>query len=156
MMKQINFNRIARALTHFSTHGYKRTDMDIGSDIETVLSEEGKHLYVLPVGISFGISLYLVRSNERTSTSTMTESELKYFKSEIHYELMAMVRSTRVFLNSENVQTNIVEINNEKIELHDKHTNKKLAEFEFKQVGTVEYMVGKILEEPIFSFLTDM
>ena len=154
-MKQINFNRIARALTHFSTHGYKRTDLDIGSEIDSVLMEEGKHLYVLPVGISFGISLYLLKSYERTSTSNMSESELKFFNSEIHYELIAMARSTRVFLNSEGVQTNIIEIDNEKIELQDKHTNNTIAVFEFKQFGSVEYFIGKVLEEPIFSSLTD-
>lgn len=154
-MKQINFNRVARALTHFSTHGYKRTDLDIGSDIDEVLMEEGKHLYVLPVGKSFGISLYLVMSNERTSTSTMTESEKTFFDREIHYELMAMVRSTKVFFNNENVQTNLIEINNEKIELHDKHTGNVLAVFEFVQKGNVEYKIAKVLEEPLFAFLTD-
>jgi len=154
-MKQINFNRIARALTHYSTHGYKRTDLDIGSDISSVLMEEGKHLYVLPVGISFGISLFLVKSYERTSTSNMTESEMNFFKSEIHYELIGMARSARVFLNTEGVQTNIIEIDNDKIELQDKHTNNTIAVFEFKQTGNVEYLIGKVLEEPLFAFLTD-
>lgn len=154
-MKQINFNRIARALTHFSTHGYKRTDLDIGTEIDEVLMEEGKHLYVLPVGKSFGISLYLVMSNERTSTSTMTDSERSFFDREIHYELMAMVRSTKVFFNNENVQTNLIEINKEKIELHDKHTGNVLAVFEFIQQGNVEYKIAKVLEEPLFAFLTD-
>ncbi len=155
MMKQINFNRVARAITHFSTHGYKRTDLDIGTDIESVFCDEGNHLYILPVGKSFGISLYLVKSNERTNTSNMSESEFKFFNSEIHYELIAMVRSTKVFFNNENVQTDIIEVSPHEIELHDKHTKKVLAVFKFIQKADYEYFYSSVLEEPLFSFLTD-
>ena len=154
-MKQINFNRVARALTHFSTHGYKRTDLDIGSTIESVLEEYGTHIYVQPVGVSFGINLYLIKSTERTDISNMSESELTFFRNDIEYELIGMARSTKVFLNHENVQTNIITISKSKIELHDKQTDNVLATFEFIQTGNIEYLIGKILQEPIFSFLAD-
>lgn len=150
----IDYNRIARAIVHFKTHGFKKEDgldahslyekMKIGTRLYSGLHSNGK-----------GITLHIMKVNDITETKNMTESEYKYFENDVHYDLMAMVRATKVFFNHENVQTNIKESGKFKVELLDKLTNKVLAEFDYiRNTNCTEVLYGKILSEPEFSVLT--